>query len=82
MDLQEDKKIVKKFIKEFNLTFPVLLDKTGKVGGLYGARSIPTTYLIDRNGYIIGRQIGAREWDTQEFKDLFVEILQNGVDYD
>jgi thiol-disulfide isomerase/thioredoxin len=82
VDLQEDKKVVKKFITEYNLTFPVLLDKTGKVGGIYGARSIPTTYLIDRNGYIIGRQIGAREWDTQEFKELFGEILQNGVEYD
>ncbi len=82
VDLQENKKVVKKFIKEYNLTFTVLLDKTGKVGRLYGARSIPMTYLIDRNGYIIGRQIGAREWDTLEFKDLFEEILQNGVDYD
>ena len=36
MDLQEDKKVVKKFVKEYNLTFPVLLAKTGRVGGMYG----------------------------------------------
>ena len=82
VDLREDKKVVKKFVKEFELTFPVLLDKTGKVGGIYGARSIPTTYIIDRDGFIVGRTIGAREWDTEEFKTVFREILENGVEYE
>ncbi len=82
VDLREDKKKVKKFIKKYELTFPVLLDKTGKVGGIYGARAIPTTYIIDRDGFIIGRTIGAREWDTQEIITVFREILENGVEYE
>jgi peroxiredoxin len=82
VDLREDKKVVKKFIKEYELTFPVLLDKTGKVGGIYGTRSIPTTYIIDRDGFIVGRTIGAREWDTEEIETVFREILENGVEYE
>lgn len=78
VDLMEDKKVVKKFLDQNKLTFPVLLDKNGQVGTLYGVRSIPTTYLIDKNGYIIARQVGAREWDTQEIKSIFREILQKG----
>lgn len=78
VDLMEDKKVVKKFLDQNNLTFPVLLDKKGNVGALYGVRSIPTTYLIDKDGYIIARQIGAREWDTQEIQSVFRDILQKG----
>jgi thiol-disulfide isomerase/thioredoxin len=78
VDLMEDKKVVNKFLDQHNLTFPVLLDKKGDVGALYGVRNIPTTYLIDRDGYIIARQIGAREWDTQEIQSVFREILQKG----
>lgn len=79
VNLQEDRKLVKRFLDQYGLTFPVLLDKTGRVGATYGARSIPTTYLIDREGYIIGRAIGAREWDTPEIQSLFQEILEKGV---
>ncbi len=82
VDLQENRKVVKKFVDQYKLTFPVLLDKKGKVGAIYGARNIPTTYLIDRDGYIIARQIGAREWDTREIQSIFREILRNGVVYD
>jgi thiol-disulfide isomerase/thioredoxin len=82
VDLREDKRVVKKFVKEYELTFPVLLDKTGTVGGIYSARSIPTTYIIDRDGFIVGRMIGAREWDTEEIQAVFRGILENSVDYD
>jgi thiol-disulfide isomerase/thioredoxin len=81
VNLREGKQLVKKFLDQNKLTFPVLLDKDGRVGAIYGARSIPTTYLIDRNGSIIGRAIGAREWDTKEIKVVFKEILENGFSY-
>jgi len=31
---------------------PILLDSDGRVGLRYEVRSIPTTYLIDREGYV------------------------------
>lgn len=34
------------------LTFPVLLDPAGKVSGLYRIRSMPTTYIVARDGTI------------------------------
>ncbi len=81
VNLQEDRKLVKKFLDQYGLTFPVLLDKKGRVGAMYGARSIPTTYLIDRKGYIIGRAIGAREWDVPEIQSVFKDILRKRVVY-
>ena len=80
VNLQEDNLPVKNFMDKYSLDFPVLLDRTGKVGAQYGVRSIPTTYLIDRDGSIIGRAIGAREWDAPEFQSIFEKILRNSID--
>lgn len=76
VDLAEEPATVLAYVKENMLTFPVLLDKTGKVGGIYGAESIPTTYLIDRSGNVLGRGTGARwTWDSPEMVELFEKLL-------
>ena len=50
VDLREDKDAVEKFIEEYKLNFPVLLDSKGKVGRTYMVTNIPTTYLISNQG--------------------------------
>lgn len=75
VDLAEDGNTVQNFVDELGLTFPVVLDKTGEVGAAYDARSIPTTYLIGRDGNILGRAIGVRPWEEDSYRDLFLEIL-------
>ena len=75
VDLQESKDQVQKFVKENKLTFTVLLDSSGTVGSAYGAQSIPTTYLVDRRGMILGRSIGGREWDSPDMLALFEAVL-------
>ena len=76
VDLQEDAKSVQKFIDEHKLTFTVLLDSDGRVGATYGARSIPTTYIIGRDGSALGGVIGGREWDTPEMIAFFTRLLE------
>jgi cytochrome c biogenesis protein CcmG, thiol:disulfide interchange protein DsbE len=46
---------VAKSAPELGLTFPIPLDHQGVVSQLYGVRSLPTTFFIDREGTI--RQI-------------------------
>ena len=77
VDLGEDRKVVSDFMKKNGYTFPVLLDTTGAVGGGYGARSIPTNYLLDRKGNIIARKIGVDgvEWNSPERVALFEKLL-------
>jgi peroxiredoxin len=75
VNLQEDRKSVQKFVDENGLGFPVLLDTTGRVGATYGARSIPTTYIVDRRGFVIAGTIGTREWDSGEYVRFFEKLL-------
>ena len=43
---------VEKFVQEFNLTFPIMLDTSGEVGNTYLMRALPTTFFIDQEGVI------------------------------
>lgn len=81
VDLMEDKGTVRSFARQLKLTFPILLDSNGAVGGQYDARAIPTTYLVDRRGLVFARAVGAREWDTPEMLDLLRAILRDGIGF-
>lgn len=52
VDIQETKPQVEAFAQEFSLTFPVLLDETGKVTATYKVLGVPTSIFVDRAGII------------------------------
>ena len=49
---------VKNFVRDFKLTYPILLDVEGKVAGLYQNTALPSTYFVDRQGIIRTVMIG------------------------
>jgi len=65
---------VKEFMDEVTPHFHTLLDPSGEVRGDYAVRGLPTSYLIGRDGKIIGRIIGERDWSSQAMKE-FVQLL-------
>ncbi|MDR1933457.1 MAG: TlpA family protein disulfide reductase [Spirochaetales bacterium] len=77
VNIQEDKKDVEAFMKEFGLSFPVALDFKGEAAAMYGVRGIPTTYIIDRDGRIIAAAVGGREWDSAEMLRAFTLLMRN-----
>ncbi len=50
---------VSAFAIEYDLTFSILLDPGAVVNDLYRVRAYPTTFLIDRDGYIRRLHIGS-----------------------
>jgi peroxiredoxin len=78
VDIQENPNQVEAFIRENNLGFPVALDESGRISGIYGIRSIPATFIIDRDGLIISAAAGARKWDSPEVIAAFEALLNNG----
>lgn len=79
INLQESASRVKQFYKEHKLTFTTLLDTTGDVGAGLGIRSIPTTFILDKNGRIIGKVLGPREWESKESIALFDYLTDSTV---
>jgi thiol-disulfide isomerase/thioredoxin len=79
INLQESAARVKQFYKEHKLTFTTLLDITGDVGAGLGIRSIPTTFILDKNGRIIGKALGPREWEGKKSIALFEYLTDSYV---
>ena len=59
VNIQEDNETVNSFVQQNNLTLPILMDSTGEIAQQYGIRSIPTTFVIDKDGNIVNKFIGA-----------------------
>ena len=60
----------KAFISEKGYTFPVFYDTDSDAAMTYSVYSLPTTYFIDAEGYLIAQATGAISADT----------LQKGID--
>jgi peroxiredoxin len=79
VSVKEPASVVEKFFKDYNLTFTALLDSDGELMNQYGVRAIPATYIIDRDGAIIGKAFGPRKWDDQKAIALFEHLINNTV---
>jgi len=77
VDVGEDALIVQRYIKSGGYTFPILLDSNSKVSSVYGIEAIPTTYIIDREGKIIGRIVGSIAWDNPQVIAAFDVLLKS-----
>jgi peroxiredoxin len=75
VDLQEGQREVEDFVHEYKLSFPIVIDRSGSVASAYGIRSIPTTYVIGRDGTILAGRIGGQEWDDPVIADFFEKLL-------
>jgi thiol-disulfide isomerase/thioredoxin len=75
VDLGEEKSTVQDFVTKNKMETTVLLDTKAEVGIAYGTQSIPVTYIIARDGSILGRTIGSRDWTSSEVSTLLENLL-------
>ena len=53
---------VRQFVEQMKLSFRVLVDPDGEVGRKFGVWGYPESFLVDRDGRIVERVIGPRDW--------------------
>ena len=77
MSFREEPALVKRTAAERGYTAPVLVDRKGDVTGIeYGVFGPPTAYLIDRQGRLVARIVGERDWSTPAVKGLLLKVLK------
>jgi peroxiredoxin len=77
VSVREDPGLVKRTVQERGYTAPVLLDRGGDVTGkTYGVWGTPTSYLIDRQGRLVGRIVGPRPWESPAARALILDLLE------
>jgi peroxiredoxin len=75
---KENPDTVRQFLEKESLKFPVLLDPSGRVERLYGVWVHPTLYIINRQGLICYRVMGALDWTGVEATSIIDQLLQRG----
>jgi peroxiredoxin len=69
--------VTRPFQQEYHLTFPILHDADYRVGLMYGAWSLPMTFLVDRQGVVRHQIFGARDWGASEARQLVQMLMQS-----
>jgi thiol-disulfide isomerase/thioredoxin len=71
--------VVKRFYAKHGLeNLGIYLDQKGELSQQLGARGLPTSVLIDRQGQAVGRLEGPAEWDSPEALALMRHYLGDG----
>ena len=56
-------------------TFPVLFDRDSQVSELYGVKGLPTTLLINKQGQVVYRALGGRDFDHPRVRAIVNQLL-------
>lgn len=68
---------VAEFVDEYALTFDIWRDPEGAIQRIYRSTGVPETFVIDRDGWIVRKVIGATDWDSEANRDLIRMLLEN-----
>ncbi|MBI3027992.1 MAG: TlpA family protein disulfide reductase [Candidatus Rokubacteria bacterium] len=69
--------LVNPFVREHQLTFPIALDPKMAVAEQYGVRGLPSSFLVDKRGTLIGLALGPREWNGKASRALIESLLRD-----
>jgi peroxiredoxin len=69
--------VTRPFQQENHLTFPILHDADYRVGLTYGARTLPMTFMVDRQGIVRHQIFGARDWGAPEAHQLVQTLMKS-----
>ena len=67
--------VVKPFLDRLGLTFPVALDPKLDLGNAYGVRALPSSFIVDRDGYLAALALGPRPWADDAAHSLVEGLL-------
>ena len=68
--------VTRPFRDSMGLSFPILHDSDFRVGVTYGTRTLPMTFLVNRQGVITHRIFGARDWQSPEAKQMIHTLIR------
>jgi cytochrome c biogenesis protein CcmG, thiol:disulfide interchange protein DsbE len=69
-----DAEVYHRFLKEHKIDFLTVRDPDQKSNSLYGTVKFPETYIIDRNGIVRRKFIGAVDWTQPEIVNFLSKL--------
>jgi cytochrome c biogenesis protein CcmG, thiol:disulfide interchange protein DsbE len=75
VSVDDTSEVVDDFRAKLGLRFPILWDPEQRVANEYQAYRFPETLLIGRDGVVVERYIGPREWDSPLYEARIRKLL-------
>ena len=63
-----------KFLRDYGVNMVTVRDEAQKASDLYGTHGWPESYIIDRNGIIRRKFIGAVQWNSPEVTEFLSKL--------
>jgi cytochrome c biogenesis protein CcmG, thiol:disulfide interchange protein DsbE len=75
VSVDDDGSAYENFRRTYNLTFPTYRDASREIPRSYGTTMYPDTYVIDRNGRIDRKIVGAQDWTSPDMTAYLDSLL-------
>jgi peroxiredoxin len=64
------------FMQKHKLSFPALTDSKGAIKNLYQTTGVPESFIIDKDGILVEKVIGPRNWAIPEAIRYFRNLIR------
>lgn len=71
----ETEAVVRKFFDNNDYTFPFYLTEAYELPNIFQSRSIPTTFIIDKDGNIVFKHKGMAAWNDRSCREFLRNLL-------
>jgi cytochrome c biogenesis protein CcmG, thiol:disulfide interchange protein DsbE len=78
ISVDEDREAVERFRERLGISFPIGLDPRQEASRRYQTLGFPESFLIDREGRLVERYVGPREWDHRDYVERIRRLLSQG----
>ncbi len=75
ISVDESPDAVADFRDRMGISFPILLDPSQDVSRSYQTMGFPESLLLDRDGVVVERYVGPRDWDHPSFAERMRALL-------
>ena len=75
VSIDDDPSAYEAFLKMYDVSFPTFRDPSKKIETEYGTSMIPETYVVDRNGKIDRKLVGAQDWTSPAMMAYLDSVL-------
>jgi len=76
VSVDESRADVEVYREQLDLAFPILLDPQDRVSADYQTVGIPESFLLDREGHIVERYTGPRDWERADYVERIRRLMR------
>ena len=73
--MDKSKRTIANFMKNHPADYTVLIDTKKMSSSMYRVSGFPTTFMIDREGLVKHKFVGAREWSSRGIGDIIDKLI-------